>query len=231
MLSLLQEVESGDKIVNTRGLPEGKFTFTSHEAGDHTICLQSNYTGGWFSTPQVRMHLDIAVGEAKVDEENEREHVKDLAAKVRDLNHRLADIRREQQFQREREAEFRVLSERINSRAVWWSVVQMAVLGATCAWQLRHLRQFFESKKLCVHSLTARSHSRCRPVLTHCCAWFSLPGGSTSSAALLPLALLALLEPHLAGSTPIERMGRDTTRRAEPVKLPVLSQAIIFRCS
>lgn len=158
---LLQEVESGDKIVNTRGLPEGKFTFTSHEAGDHTICLQSNYTGGWFSTPQVRMHLDIAVGEAKVDEENEREHVKDLAAKVRDLNHRLADIRREQQFQREREAEFRVLSERINSRAVWWSVIQMAVLGATCAWQLRHLRQFFESKKLCVYS---------RWVRTSCCA-------------------------------------------------------------
>jgi hypothetical protein len=145
-----QEVETGEKVVNTRGLPEGKFTFTSHEAGDHTICLRSNYTGGWFSTPQVRMHLDIAVGEAKVDEEGEREHVKDLAAKVRDLNHRLADIRREQQFQREREAEFRLLSEKINSRAVWWSMFQLSVLGATCFWQLRHLRLFFESKKLYV---------------------------------------------------------------------------------
>lgn len=67
-------------------MPKGKFTFTSHEAGDHTICLRSNYTGGWFSTPQVRMHLDIAVGEAKVDEEGEREHVKDLSAKVRLLS-------------------------------------------------------------------------------------------------------------------------------------------------
>ncbi|GAA5849506.1 hypothetical protein JCM8547_000478 [Rhodosporidiobolus lusitaniae] len=145
---IVAEVESGEKVVNTRGLPEGKFTFTSHEAGDHSICLRSNYTGGWFSTPQVRMHLDIAVGEAKVDEEGEREHVKDLAAKVRDLNHRLADIRREQQFQREREAEFRALSEKINSRAVWWSMFQLAVLAGTCFWQLRHLRLFFESKKL-----------------------------------------------------------------------------------
>ncbi|GAA5885558.1 hypothetical protein JCM6882_007469 [Rhodosporidiobolus microsporus] len=145
---VVAEVETGDKVVNARGLPEGKFTFTSHEAGDHTICLRSNFTGGWFSTPQVRMHLDIAVGEAKVDEEGEREHVKDLAAKVRDLNHRLADIRREQQFQREREAEFRALSEKINSRAVWWSAFQMMVLGGTCFWQLRHLRLFFESKKL-----------------------------------------------------------------------------------
>ena len=31
-----------------------------------------SYTGGWFSTPQVRMHLDIAVGEAKVDEQGEK---------------------------------------------------------------------------------------------------------------------------------------------------------------
>lgn len=148
-------------MVNTRGLPEGKFTFTSHEPGDHTICLQSNYTGGWFSTPQVRMHLDIAVGEAKVDEEGEREHVKDLAAKVHDLNARLADIRREQQFQREREAEFRVLSERTNSRAVWWSVFQLVVLAATCYWQLRYLRKFFESKKLCV-LLSPLSHIHTR---------------------------------------------------------------------
>lgn len=134
--------------MNTRGLPQGKFTFTSHEAGDHTICLRSNYTGGWFSTPQVRMHLDIAVGEAKVDEEGEREHVKDLAGKVKDLNSRLADIRREQQFQREREAEFRSLSERTNSRAVYWSIAQLITLLATCTWQLHHLRRFFESKKL-----------------------------------------------------------------------------------
>lgn len=92
------------------------------------------------------MHLDIAVGEAKVDEESEKEHVKDLAAKVRDLNHRLGDIRREQQFQREREAEFRDLSESTNSRAVYWSLVQILVLFYMCAWQLRHLRTFFESK-------------------------------------------------------------------------------------
>merc|ERR1712093_537100 len=100
---VVAEVESGEKVVNTRGLPEGKFTFTSHEAGDHTICLQSNYTAGWFSTPQVRMHLDIAVGEAEVDEQGE-------------------------QYQREREAEFRSLSDSTNSRAVWMSIIQIVVL-------------------------------------------------------------------------------------------------------
>lgn len=86
------------------------------------------------------MHLDIAVGEAKVDEQGEKEHVHDLAEKMSDLNKRLNDIRKEQQYQREREAEFRDLSEATNSRAVWWSVIQLCVLFGACAWQLRHLK-------------------------------------------------------------------------------------------
>lgn len=86
------------------------------------------------------MHLDIAVGEAKVDEQGEQDHVHSLAEKVADLNKRLNDIRAEQQYQREREAEFRDLSESTNARAVWWSVLQIIVLFAACAWQLRHLK-------------------------------------------------------------------------------------------
>jgi len=141
------EVETQEKVVNTRGIPEGKFTFTSHGAGEHKICLRTNYTGGWFSTPQVKMHLDITVGESRLDKDYEREHVKDLAGRVKELNNRLQDIRREQQFQREREILFRDLSEKTNHRAVWWSLLQIVVLFYMCVWQLRHLRGFFESKK------------------------------------------------------------------------------------
>jgi len=86
------------------------------------------------------MHLDIAVGEAKVDEQGEQDHVHDLADKVKDLNKRLEDIRREQQYQRERESEFRALSENTNARAVWFSVIQIVVLLSTAIWQSRHLK-------------------------------------------------------------------------------------------
>lgn len=53
---------------------------------------------------------------------------------------KLEDIRREQQYQREREAAFRDLSESTNSRAVWYTVAQIGVLIATCVWQMRHLK-------------------------------------------------------------------------------------------
>lgn len=63
-----------------------------------------------------------------------------MSSKIRDLNNRLEDIRREQQYQREREADYRDLSEATNSKAVWYSLAQIIVLVATCAWQMRHLK-------------------------------------------------------------------------------------------
>ncbi|KAG5722160.1 Transmembrane emp24 domain-containing protein 9 [Termitomyces sp. T112] len=140
------ESESEDVLVKTTGPPEGKFTFTSHDAGDHSICLSTNYTS-WFSHTHIRLYLDIVVGTTKPDVEHDRTHVSGLAAKVRDLNVKLEEIRREQQYQREREADYRDLSEATNARAVWYSIAQIILLIATCAWQLRHLKRFFEDRK------------------------------------------------------------------------------------
>lgn len=83
-----------------------------------------------------------------MDEEAERSHVTDLASKVRELNKKLEDIRKEQQYQREREHDFRALSDRANRGAVWWSVLQIAVLLGTCFWQMRTLRTWFIKEKL-----------------------------------------------------------------------------------
>ncbi|KAG8715964.1 hypothetical protein FRC11_012109 [Ceratobasidium sp. 423] len=136
----IEEVHSGHRVTRTRGPSEGRFTFTSHESGDHSICLSTNYTSGWFSSTHIRMYLDINVGAAKPNVEHDRDHVTEMADKIRELNHKLAEIRREQQYQREREAGFRDLSEATNTRAVWYIIVQIAVLLVTCAWQLRHLK-------------------------------------------------------------------------------------------
>lgn len=135
----VQEEPSGHVVVKTTGPLDGKFTFTSHEAADHSICLSTNYTS-WFSHTHIRLYLDIVIGTTKPDVEHDRSHISELASKVRDLNQKLEDIRREQQYQREREADYRDLSEATNSKAVWYSIAQIIVLVATCAWQLRHLK-------------------------------------------------------------------------------------------
>jgi len=144
----VEEMDTAHPVVKTRGPAEGKFTFTSHESGDHSICLGTNYTSGWFSARHIRMYLDINVGAARRDAEQDRAHVNDVAQKLRDLNKKLEDIRREQRFQREREAAFRDLSEATNGKAAWYTIVQILVLLGTCAWQMRHLTRFFEERKV-----------------------------------------------------------------------------------
>ncbi|TKR69865.1 hypothetical protein L596_021960 [Steinernema carpocapsae] len=53
---------------------EGRFTFTSHTPGEHLICLYSN-SSAWFSGSQLRVHLDIQVGEHAQDYEKVRREV------------------------------------------------------------------------------------------------------------------------------------------------------------
>jgi hypothetical protein len=143
----------------------------------------------------IKLKLDLAIGESSALDAADKGKINDIVQKVKDLNGRLQDIRREQVFQRvcfdmifylfifhsflrgrrgvsiaplprghlylrtfiltissfnpqEREAEFRDQSESTNARVVRWTLVQLVVLGITCAWQLSHLRSFFIKQKL-----------------------------------------------------------------------------------
>ncbi|KAF7721806.1 emp24p/erv25p- protein [Apophysomyces ossiformis] len=82
------------------------------------------------------------------DHHDHTETLKDVALRIHELNERVQDIRRDQTAQREREAELRDQSELTNSRVVWWTIVQIVVLGVVCFWQMRHFKSFFVAKKL-----------------------------------------------------------------------------------
>lgn len=137
------------RIMDQRGASSGRYTFTAEDPGRYTICFSTNNTG-WFSHEKARVHLDMVIGDSAEDEDSDRTHEKlsEMAMRVRDLNHRIADIRREQTYQRMREADFRDKSESTNSHVVWWTFAQIVVLWMTCAWQMRHLKGFFTAKKL-----------------------------------------------------------------------------------
>ncbi|KAI9835550.1 MAG: hypothetical protein M1819_002001 [Sarea resinae] len=153
-ISVDETFDNDHRVVSNRGLSKGRFTFSAADSGEHKICFtaSSPNQGGWLSggAPQnaVRMTLDLAIGETSDIESTDKGKIQDIVQKVKDLNGRLQDIRREQVFQREREAEFRDQSESTNTRVVRWTLIQLAVLGITCAWQLSHLRAFFIKQKL-----------------------------------------------------------------------------------
>ena len=119
---------------------QGRFTFTTHTAGDHELCFQTAAGGGWFSSTNAKLSLDLAIGETSDLGSGNSEKIMSLAERVRELNGRLMDIKREQAYQREREMEFRDQSESTNARIVRWTILQLVILGVTCAWQLTHLK-------------------------------------------------------------------------------------------
>ncbi|KAF1839251.1 hypothetical protein BDW02DRAFT_564234 [Decorospora gaudefroyi] len=147
--------DNNHRIIAQRGSSESRFTFSAADSGQHRICVTPQNVpsggGGWLGSGvhgTVRFTLDMAIGETSRIESTDKDKVQTLVQKVKDLNSRLQDVRREQVFQREREAEFRDQSEHTNSRVVRWTLIQLVVLGVTCVWQLSHLRAFFIKQKL-----------------------------------------------------------------------------------
>jgi p24 family protein alpha len=147
--------DNDHRIVAQRGSHTGKFTFSAADSGDHRLCFTPTNvpatSGLLFSGASVggiKFELDMAIGETSAIESSDKDKMSEVVQKVRDINARLQDIKREQMFQREREAEFRDQSEAVNARVVRWSLIQLAVLAVTCAWQLSYLRAFFIKQKL-----------------------------------------------------------------------------------
>jgi hypothetical protein len=110
MLTLYREQEIFDndhRVVSQRGGASGKFTFTAADPGDHKLCFTPSSNSGrsnWLSVSApnggIRLTLDVAIGETSAIEGGDKDKMQDLATRVRDLNARLNDIRREQVFQR-----------------------------------------------------------------------------------------------------------------------------------
>lgn len=128
---------------------EGRFSFTSHSPGEHSICLYSN-SSKWFSGSQLRVHLDLQVGEHAIDYASiaQKEKLSDLQVRVRQLLLQTEQIAKEQNYQRYREERFRQTSESTNSRVLYWAVAQFVLLVGMGVWQMKHLKGFFEAKKL-----------------------------------------------------------------------------------
>jgi len=129
----------------------GKFTFKSSHPGEHGICIHSNSTK-WslFAGGKLRIHLDIQVGEHANNYADiaQKEKLTELQLRVRQLLDQVQQIQKEQNYQRYREEKFRMTSETTNQRVLRWSVIQTIVLVVAGVWQMRHLKGFFEAKKL-----------------------------------------------------------------------------------
>ena len=96
--------DNDHRVVSQKAPPKGRFTFSAADSGEHRICFsaESGPRLGWPNSYQgdIKFTLDLAIGETSQIESTDKGKISDIAQKVKDLNGRLQDIRREQVFQR-----------------------------------------------------------------------------------------------------------------------------------
>ena len=105
-ISVDEVFDNDHRVVSQQGRSEGRFTFSAADSGDHKICFMPSQVaqGGWLGsgapTGGLKLTLDLALGETSAIESADKGKIQDIVQKVKDLNARLQDIRREQVFQR-----------------------------------------------------------------------------------------------------------------------------------
>jgi len=108
-ITVEETYDNNHRVVAQRGNNNGRFTFSAADSGEHRLCFTPQNVasgGGWLSSSglhgTVKFTLDLAIGETSKIESTDKGKIDDIVQKVRDLNSRLQDIRREQIFQRVR---------------------------------------------------------------------------------------------------------------------------------
>ena len=108
-ITVEETFDNNHRVVAQRGSSKGRFTFSAADSGEHRLCFTPQNvqsSGGWLSNTgihgTVKFHLDMAIGETSKIESTDKGKIDDIVQKVRDLNSRLQDIKREQIFQRVR---------------------------------------------------------------------------------------------------------------------------------
>jgi len=141
------DTATSNVLVKTKTASSGRFSFTASHSGEYQVCMRYD-AGSWWTSKSVRIYLDTVIGEGATKSYDAANKLKGVKQQVETLVDEVTNIRRENEYQREREVQFRDLSELVNARIVHWTIVQICILAVTCVWQLRHLKSFFTSKKL-----------------------------------------------------------------------------------
>lgn len=126
----------------------GKLSFTSQFTGVHKICLF--LIRAWLPSKKARIQISIDINpqDTAHDELASVEQVGHLENIAGGISKRLQEIARQQEYSREKEADFKDESENVNSKVIYFTLFQTAMVLVSSAWQIISLRSFFIKKKI-----------------------------------------------------------------------------------
>ena len=125
----------------------GSFVGSAAESAEFTVCFAANTTSRWGAAQQ-KLKLRVRMQERADDAERHeaKVHFSHLHTRIRELVERVEMIGAAQQSAGDQETEFHETTVQTSRTVVYWSLTQTGLLIIAGAWQLSHLRGFFDRR-------------------------------------------------------------------------------------
>lgn len=124
--------------------------------------LVSN-TKSWLIASHINWHLNIVGAPGK--EEAGHQKLEDM---IRELSGSLVGVKHEQEYMHIRDRIHRQINDNTNSKVVWWSIFEAAILVFMTVGQIYYLKRFFEVKRVVWASLYYSSADRSASAGIYC---------------------------------------------------------------
>ncbi|CDJ46064.1 emp24/gp25L/p24 family domain-containing, transmembrane protein, putative [Eimeria brunetti] len=128
---------------------EGKVTHMTTTTGEYQVCI-SCASSKWFNTQLLKWSLSIELGDTdiNIDDLAKKDHVNSVHLKLQAIARRVEAMQAENDYERVQEERFQRTSEAINSRVVWFSVLQLLLLCACTVVSIFYLVRYFHAHKI-----------------------------------------------------------------------------------
>lgn len=134
------------------GNDRGKFKGTIAVGGDYAVCFYSRMVQGVSYNQGMKrtISFDLKTGSETHDYAAlaTKEHLKPMEVNLRVMEDVVRTIHTEYGYYKEREMTMRDTNEHMNARAMWATIITMAIIVGFSLWQMRHLKSYFKRKRM-----------------------------------------------------------------------------------
>ena len=120
--------------------------FVADNDGYYSLCLEQSGSHGGKS--RFKLLINYGYDSEYYEKLSNEQHFDQVNMEVHRLNDQMTMILNEADFQKHKEISFHIETEKMNSAALWWPMVQIGILVATGIFQVQNLKRFFKNNKL-----------------------------------------------------------------------------------
>lgn len=125
----------------------GHIDFVADNDGAYSVCVELKDKAA-LTTSRFKLAINYGYDSEYYEKLSTEQHFDQINMEVHRLNDQMTMILNEADFQKHKEIQYHLQTEKMNSAALWWPMVQIGILVATGILQVQNLKMFFKRHKL-----------------------------------------------------------------------------------